>query len=180
LAAERVRVWDPLVRIGHWTLVVSVFAAWWTRRGGHELHEIIGYVALAVVAVRLVWGFIGPRYAQFSQFVRGPRQVANYAKLALQNREPRYVGHNPLGAWMIVALLATVLAVCASGWLFTTDKYWGVEWVEELHEGLSNFLFLLVAFHVAGVLVESLRHREDLIGPMVHGKKRARGRNDVI
>jgi cytochrome b len=177
---ERVRVWDPLVRIGHWTLVVAVFAAWWTRHGAHEVHEVLGYTVLAIVAIRLAWGVAGPRYARFGQFLRGPGHTLNYTKLVFQNREPRYLGHNPLGGWMIALMIATLIAVGATGWLFTTDKYWGVEWVEELHEGLSNFLFALVALHITGVVVESLRHREDLVGAMFHGKKRAAGRSDVI
>jgi cytochrome b len=177
---ERVRVWDPLVRIGHWTLVIAVVAAWWTRHGAHEVHEALGYAVLGIVAIRLVWGFAGPRYARFGQFLRGPGHTLNYTKLALQNREPRYLGHNPLGGWMIAALLVTLIAVGATGWLFTTDRYWGVEWVEDLHEGLSNVLLVLVALHVAGVVVESLRHREDLVGAMFHGKKRAARRSDVI
>ena len=178
--AQRFRVWDPLVRIGHWTLVLAVFAAWFTRHGNHDTHEILGYVALAVVALRVVWGFAGPRYARFSQFIRSPRSTLGYTGAVLKGNEPRYLGHNPLGGWMIAALLVTITAVCATGWLFTTDRFWGVKWVEELHEGLTNFLFVLVALHVTGVVVESIRHREDLIGAMVHGRKRAPAPRDVV
>jgi cytochrome b len=177
---DRIKVWDPLVRIGHWTLVASIAAAWFTREGNHELHEAIGYVALAVIAVRLVWGFIGPRYARFSQFVRGPAATLRYAGLTLRGREPRHVGHNPLGGWMIVALLLMVALTALSGVLYTTDRFWGVEWVEDVHEGLANTLLVLVAFHVAGVIVESLRQREDLVGAMFHGRKRGPRRDDVI
>ena len=90
----------------------------------------------------------------------------------LARREPRYLGHNPLGGWMIVALLLMVGLVGASGWLYTTDRFWGVAWVEELHEQLSNLLLILVALHVAGVLYASYRHRENLIAAMIHGRKR--------
>jgi cytochrome b len=177
---NRIRVWDPLVRIGHWTLVLAVAAAWFTSEGNHELHEAIGYVALAVVVVRLAWGFIGPRYARFSQFVRGPAATLRYTGQLVHGREPRYIGHNPLGGWMIVALLLGTALTALSGVLYTTDRFWGVEWVEDLHEGLANTLLVLAAFHIGGVIVESLRQREDLVGSMFHGRKRAPRRDDVI
>lgn len=168
-----VKVWDGLVRAGHWLLVASVAGAWLTREGGGRTHELIGYGSLAVLAVRLLWGFAGTRHARFADFVRGPATTLRYAVLVLHAREPRYLGHNPLGAWMILALVALVTATGASGWLYTTDRYWGVEWVERLHSVLADALLVLVALHVAGVLLASHRHRENLIAAMVHGRKRA-------
>ena len=171
------RVWDPFVRIAHWTLATSVIAAWLTRG---SLHEVIGYVALAVVALRLPWGWLGPAYARFGQFVRPPHETLAYAKRALARQEPRHVGHNPLGAWMIVALLAAVAATCATGWLYTTDTYWGVEWVEDLHHFCADTLVALAVVHVAGVCMASLRHRENLVGAMIHGRKRPPAHDDVV
>ena len=118
-------MWDPLVRIGHWALVTSIAAAWLTRRGWGAVHEWIGYAALALVALRVVWGWTGPRYARFSQFVHGPAQTLRYAGSVLQGSEPRHVGHNPLGAWMILALLAVAAVAGLSGWLYTTDRVLG-------------------------------------------------------
>ena len=174
-----VRIWDPLVRIGHWTLVASIVVAWFTRHGGGWVHEWAGYAVIAVVLVRLVWGFIGSRYAGFAGFVRAPAFTLRYSQLVVAGREPRYLGHNPLGGWMIVALLACALLAAASGWLYTTDRFWGVEWVEDLHAGLSDLLFALAGLHLAGVVVESWRHRENLVAAMVHGKKRAAAPDDV-
>jgi cytochrome b len=168
------RVWDPLVRIGHWLLALSILSAWLTRHSPGPWHEWLGYAALAIVAVRLVWGLIGGPYARFSGFVRSPRTTLSYVEALIHGREEPSVGHNPLGAWMIVALLATVTAVCATGWLYTTDRYWGVEWVETLHSTLTDLLFVLAALHVAGVVHASWRHRENLIAAMFHGRKRAR------
>lgn len=172
-ASGSLRVWDPLVRIGHWTLVASVAVAWFTRVGGDEWHQIAGYVALAVVAIRVIWGCFGSRYARFADFVRGPRDTLAYAKQTLSGREPRYLGHNPLGGWMILALLVTVTVTAGSGWLFTTDRFWGVPWVDALHRTSTNVLLALIAAHVAGVLYASFRHRENLIGAMFHGRKRS-------
>jgi cytochrome b len=167
-----IRVWDPLVRVLHWALVASVAAAWLTKEGWGRWHEWIGYMSLAVVAVRIAWGWSGSRYARFSQFVRGPRAVLRYAVCVLAGSEPRYIGHNPLGGWMIVALIVDIVLVGSSGWLYTTDAYWGVEWVEDLHEALATLLLVLIALHVAGVIAASVRHRENLAGAMVHGRKR--------
>ena len=176
---ERVAVWDPLVRAGHWSLAACVAAAWLTREGWGRWHEWIGYAALLLIALRLGWAWAGPRYARFAQFVRGPGQTARYARLMLTGAAPRYLGHNPLGAWMILALLAMTTLASLSGWLYTTEAFWGDERVEDLHEALAIFLLALVALHVAGVIASSLRHRENLIGAMIHGRKRPAAPGDV-
>ena len=171
-AAGRIIVWDPAVRVGHWLLVAGIVAAWITREGSREWHEIAGYAALAVVAFRIMWGWIGSATARFAGFVVRPAVALAYARDLLKRCEPRHLGHNPLGGWMIVALLLTVALVSGTGWLYTTDRYWGAEWIETLHSRLADLLWILVALHVAGVLYASLRHRENLAAAMVHGRKR--------
>ena len=165
-----VRVWDPFVRIFHWSVVAGVFTAYFTE-AWRSVHELVGYVVLAMVVLRIVWGFLGPRHARFSDFVRGPREVLAYVRDLLGGREPPSVGHNPLGGLMVVALLTVLLVVCVSGWMATLDAFWGEDWVEELHEGGVNLLFVLVALHVAGVLFTSLRERVNLVKAMVTGTK---------
>jgi len=165
-------VWDAALRLLHWSLVLSVAAAWLTRHSRGEWHEWLGYAALAVVAARVAYGFFGTGYTRFSDFVRPAAETAAYARAVLAGREARYIGHNPLGGWMVVALLAMVALVGFTGWLYTTDRYWGVEWVEELHETLSNILFAFVALHIAGVMFASWKHRENLVAAMLHGHKR--------
>jgi len=177
--AANQKVWDPLVRVLHWTLVASVLLSWITRDGGGLWHEWTGYVALGVVAVRFIWGWTGPARARFAAFVRSPAATLGYAQRVLSHREPRHLGHNPLGGWMVVALLADVALTGLSGWLYTTDRFWGVEWVEELHEAFANALLPLVALHVAGVIFTSWRHRENLVAAMVHGRKRPPVADDV-
>jgi len=173
----QVRVWDPLVRVAHWTLVTCVLAAWLTAEleseAGRRAHEWLGYGALAVIAVRVVWGWVGPGYARFSDFVRGPAQTMAYARLVAARAEPRYLGHNPLGGWMVIALLTMAIAAGATGWLSVTDRFWGVKWVQELHEAVANTLLWLAGFHVAGVIYTSWRHRENLVRAMFTGRKRA-------
>ena len=168
-----VPVWDLAVRVLHWSLVLTVAAAWLTRHSPGRWHEWLGYATLAIVAARVIWGFTGSRYARFADFVRPARETTAYARDVFAHRDARFLGHNPLGGWMVVALLAMVLLVGLTGWLYTTDRFWGVAWVEELHETLSDLLFLFVALHIVGVVFTSVRHRENLVGSMLHGRKRA-------
>jgi cytochrome b len=172
-----VRVWDAVVRLAHWSLVGCVAFAWFSRGA---LHEAVGYAALALVALRLVWGWTGTRYARFGQFVRAPSQTFAYARAFLARREPRYLGHNPLGGWMILALLAALVIAGATGWLSVTDRYWGVQWLQELHELCADALLALAALHVAGVVLASLRHRENLVRAMITGTKALPRPGDVF
>lgn len=170
-----IRVWDLLVRIGHWMLVLGIALAWLTRAGGGAWHEWIGYGVLAVIVTRVAWGWFGEPRARFAQFLRSPAATLRYARLVLAGQEPRHVGHNPLGGWMIVALLLAAALAGVSGWLYTTDRFWGVEWVETLHATLADALLALAAAHLAGVVFSSWRHDENLIAAMFHGRKRAPG-----
>ena len=114
------KVWDPLVRLVHWCMVTSVAVAWFVTEG--RIHDAAGYTLLGLMAFRILWGFIGPEHARFSSFVKAPRSVLHYANQLRAGREAHFVGHNPLGGWMIVALLATGIAASLSGWLYTTDE----------------------------------------------------------
>ena len=169
-----VRVWDFWVRAGHWLLVASIAAAWLTRFDGGTWHEWLGYSALAVVALRIAWGFFGSKHARFVDFVLSPSSVLRYAQDLTTRHERHYVGHNPLGGYMVIALLFVVSLTAASGWLYTTDRYWGVEWVGETHKVLANVLWVLIALHIAGVIYASVRAGQNLVGAMIHGRKRLR------
>jgi len=173
------RVWDLPVRVLHAALVAAVTAAWVTSEVKVKWHEAVGYAALAVVLLRLVWGVAGSRHARFRQFVRGPRATLAYARALLRGSAPRHLGHNPLGGWMVVLLLVWVGAAGLTGWLCTTDRYWGDETLGVLHEVLAWSLLAAVALHVLGVLTMSRRHRENLVAAMVHGRKREPREGDV-
>lgn len=176
VAARTVRVWDPFVRVFHWSQVALIGTAWLTEDGPKWLHENAGYALAVLVALRLAWGFVGPRHARFSDFVRGPRAVARYLGELGRRREQRHLGHNPAGGAMIVALLVAVAATILTGWLQTTDMFWGSTAMQEIHEVAAVLVLGLAGIHVAGVIFESLRHRENLIGAMIHGRKRIHGK----
>lgn len=169
-------MWDLPVRLLHWSLVLLVLAASLTlvTPGLGTWHQAAGYGALLVVLLRLVWGIAGSENARFSQFMRPPLATWHYLRLLLQRREPLVLGHNPLGAWMIVALLSTVAGLGLTGWLYTTDRFWGDETVEAWHGGLAWVLAGLVSGHLAGVLFTSLRQRENLVLAMWTGRKQRR------
>jgi cytochrome b len=182
-----VAVWDPLVRIFHWSLVASFFIAYLTEDDFMGLHAWAGYVATALIAFRVLWGFIGPRHARFSDFVAGPRRAFAYAKEVLTGGAPRYVGHNPAGGFMILLLLAGVALAGVTGIIvYGIDESsgplaslgsWMPEFVgdivEEFHELIANAVMGLVFVHILGVAVGSLLHRENLVHAMVTGRKRS-------
>jgi cytochrome b len=167
-----VPVWDIAVRLFHWSLVLCVTAAW-LLTDNRDVHEFLGYTAAGLVAFRLVWGVIGTRYARFTSFVTGPRRVLGYLRDMVRGREERYLGHNPAGAAMIIALIFTILALGVTGYMMGMTRYFGQDWVEDVHEFFANFLLVLVALHIGGVLIASLRHRENLVRSMVTGLKAA-------
>ncbi len=174
-----VRVWDSAVRVLHWTLAVSVALSAIGLIALFGVHQPAGYVALAAVLLRTAWGAFGSRYARFGQFVRGPRASLRYARAVALGREPRFIGHNPLGGWMVVVLMLCVIGLALTGWLYTTDAFFGDETVERVHRALAWTLLGLVVAHVAGVIFTSLRQRENLLAAMFSGRKRAPARDDI-
>lgn len=209
-----VRVWDPLVRITHWVLVVSFFIAYFIESDFLTLHVWAGYAAGVVVVLRVIWGFVGPRHARFSDFLYGPREVWRYLLDLIAFRARRYVGHSPAGGAMAVALLLAMAATVWSGLeLYAVEENAGplagmstaqVSGVglavgmhahadedqrnreeedeglgdntsglwKEMHEALANFMLALVVLHIAGVVLASVVHGENLTGSMVTGYKR--------
>jgi cytochrome b len=171
--------WDLPLRLLHWTLVGAVAVAALSTLVFGAAHQPAGYVALAAVLLRLAWSALGSRHARLQTFLRSPRATWAYARAVLQRRAPRYLGHNPLGGWMTVALMATVAGLALTGWLYTSDWLWGDATVEAWHRGLAWTLLVLVVLHIAGVLFTSWRHQENLVGAMISGEKREPGEGDI-
>jgi cytochrome b len=196
------RVWDPVVRIFHWSLVAAFTIAWLTGEEESRVHVLAGYVVIGLVLIRVAWGFVGTKYARFRDFVYRPSMVLAYVRDILTGKSKRYLGHNPLGGMMIIALLLSLLAASVTGLAlqgakegtgpFATitastsvtvpvaiskavvidddDEGAGETW-KELHEFFANLSLLLVALHIAGVIVGSLVHRENLVRAMFTGRK---------
>ncbi len=178
------QVWSATLRALHWLLAASVVGAFITHEMG-RVHEILGYIALVCAALRLVWGLLpvptsGPgRYARFAQFVHAPAATVRYARQVLARREPRHIGHNPLGAWMVLALLLTTLVGGLTGALSVTDRFWGVAWVQDSHAFFGEAIVPLVLLHWAGVAYTSWHQRENLVAAMLHGRKEVAKPGDV-
>lgn len=168
---KRMKVWDPVVRIFHWSLVAGFTANALFVDDESDLHLIIGYAVVALVALRIVWGFVGTRYARFSSFPPSAKGALEQVQDTVTGRVRVHTGHTPLGAWMIYNLLLAIAVICLSGWLMTTDMFWGVEWPEELHEMAVGWAEFSVVLHVAAVAFESIRTQVNLPRAMVTGYK---------
>jgi cytochrome b len=208
-----VRVWDLFVRTFHWTIVIGFFIAYFTEGegGGEWLHVWAGYVVAALVVLRILWGFVGPRHARFADFVTGPGTGLRYLFSLAAFRARRYVGHSPAGGWMVLMLLAGLLLTTAAGMATYGERGHGPlaplfgptttasaikpaslalvaparadddeerpgrrrSQFKELHELFGNIVLFLIILHVAGVVVASIAHRENLVRSMITGRKRA-------
>ncbi len=171
--ARSVAVWDWPLRLSHWLLAVSVITAWFTANVFDTVHEIAGYTALGALAFRLVWGFVGNPQARFRNFLRSPGDTLRYLRELARGRHARTLGLNPAGAAMALALLALIAVATVSGWMQITVYFFGVAWVEYVHSWSSNLVIALVVVHVLGVLLMCWLQRENLIGAMITGRKRA-------
>lgn len=172
-------VWDLPVRLFHWLMVLSFTGAYLTAETERWrlVHVTLGYTMVGLVGFRVVWGLVGSRYARFSSFVRGPKAVARYLRSLVAGRPERHLGHNPAGALAIVALLGLTVAIGVSGWSVYNDI--GGEWSEELHELAANTMLAVIGLHIAGVLLSSLLHRENLTASMITGRKAGRPEDGV-
>jgi cytochrome b len=168
---KRIMVWDLPTRAFHWLLALSFAGAFLTAESERyrDIHVMLGYTMLGLIAFRLVWGFIGTHYARFSSFMFGPSQVIEYLRSLVRLRPQHYVGHNPAGSWAIWLILLLGVASGASGYAVYNDV--GGEFFEELHEGLANTMLAVIFVHIAGVAVSSLLHRENLVKAMITGYK---------
>jgi cytochrome b len=175
-----VKLWDLPLRLVHWSLVGLLAALWWSWKSGRiQLHEQLGYIALGVLLFRLYWGVFGSSTARFGQFVKGPRAIAAY----LRGASPAHVGHNPLGALSVLLLLGLMIVEVGFG-LFTQDvdgieagplaqyvSYETADWARGWHETLFNVILAVVALHVLAILFYLVVKRDNLVGPMVTGRK---------
>lgn len=184
---KMVRVWDPLVRLFHWGLAGSFAIAFLTEDDLLALHVWAGYLILGLIFIRVLWGFVGTRHARWSDFVKQPTEIFTYLKATIRSRAARYLGHNPAGGAMVVALMLSVTLTGLSGLavygaqelsgpmaplLSGLSEGWAHA-LEDIHEVVANLTLLLVLLHLAGVALASLQHRENLVRAMITGLKRS-------
>ena len=167
------RVWDPVVRLFHWSLVASFALAWFTANRAEAVHIWAGYAASALILLRLVWGIFGSRHARFSSFVTGPRKMFAYIGAILNGSEARHIGHNPAGGAMVLALMTGIAGTAVTGWMMFTDTWYGEDWVVTVHSLIAHGLVVLIVLHLGGVALASVKHQENLVKAMFTGKKRA-------
>ncbi|MGV0909424.1 cytochrome b/b6 domain-containing protein [Martelella sp. FOR1707] len=194
--------WDPVVRLSHWLIAAAVIINGLISEPGGAIHIWIGWIAMAVLVIRLVWGFIGPREARFTAFLPDPRAAVSHLFSLVRGKPKEYPSHNPAGAIMVYALWACLAAVIATGLILTDAKTpitianeraaveqgdWSVlagddegeepaedsgEIVKEIHETAANLMLVLALIHVAGVAAESYALRRNLVRPMIKGPPR--------
>jgi cytochrome b len=206
LQQRRVLVWDPVIRVGHWALVAAFTVAYLTGEGedrtAAEVHAWAGYAIGVILAARILWGFVGPTHARFSNFLYPPTTALRYLVDLVHNRARRFIGHSPAGGAMVFALLACLIATVATGLVANGDQgrqqyasgiprlvtyayadrdndeprnrsARGAEsTIGDLHGTLANLTLTLVVLHLLGVGLASIVHRENLVAAMIDGKKR--------
>lgn len=171
MAQKSILVWDLPTRVFHWLLAVSFVGAFATgdSERWRDIHIMLGYTMLILIAFRLIWGVIGSRYARFTAFAFGPGRVATYLRSLLSAKPEHHVGHNPAGSWAIYLLLGLALTAGITGYAVHNEL--GGEWLEEFHESAATAMLAVVLVHIAGVIASSLRHGENLVAGMITGRK---------
>ncbi len=170
-SAREVAVWDPLVRLIHWSLALMILLNGAFVDDESKIHEWIGYVALGLVGLRLVWAVIGPQHARFLAFPPSPARAVRHVKAMLAGDRSVHLSHNPLGALMAYNIWGSVIVIGVTGFMMTTLPFFGVDWVEEVHEGVFNWLVFSIVLHVAGVAFDTWRSGVNLFRAMVNGRK---------
>ena len=164
-------VWDLFVRVFHWSLVVCIGVNYFVLDDGETLHQWIGYAASALVVARTVWGFVGTPHARFSDFFPTPARLSAHLRGLAAGRPVHHWGHNPMGALMMLALMGLVLGLGLTGWMQTLDRFFGEEWLQELHEVLGGVLIAFAGLHAASAIVMGRLERTRLVKAMFTGTK---------
>lgn len=166
-----IKVWDAPTRVFHWLMVLCCLGAVLTQESERWrlVHVSLGYSMAGLVAFRLIWGVWGTRYARFSNFIKGPAAINAYILTARAGHPQATIGHNPVGALAVVAVLSLVAALAVTGYLTYNDL--AGDWTEEVHEVAANLLYGVVGLHILGVIFSSRLHKENLVRAMITGNK---------
>lgn len=180
-----VNVWDISIRLFHWSLVAGMAFLWFSGEDGGNImtwHMYIGYSMLGLIVYRLIWGFIGTPYARFSDFLTTPLATIAYLKRFMKGAKTDHIGHNPLGGWMAILLMALTLIQATTG-LFSSDDIFNEgpfyawvssqtgEFLTSIHHLNFNFILAAVALHITAVAYHGIIKKEPLVKSMLTGKK---------
>lgn len=168
---RKVKVWDPIIRLFHWSVVLTFVANAWAIDDESKLHQQVGWLIVALLGLRVLWGLVGTQHARFSDFPPSIPAAMHQVQDIATGRVHHHIGHSPLGAWMIYALLSGLAGLCATGVMMTTDRFWGIGWVEEIHEALMVVTAVAACVHVGAVVIESRRTGVNLPRAMITGTK---------
>ncbi len=171
LGVRNIMVWDPLVRLLHWSLAITIVLNGGIVDEESSLHEWIGYLALGLICVRLIWGLIGSAHAKFSAFPPNPFTAIDYLVALSKGEKTVYLSHNPLGSFMVYNIWLTVIILGITGYMMGTIRFFGIDWVEEVHELAFNWLVFSIILHIGGVIFDSWRTGVPIVRAMITGRK---------
>ena len=172
---KTVVVWDRPLRLWHWSLAALVLIAWVTPNTYDSLHRFAGYAVIGLLAFRLVWGFVGTRHSRFDKVGLRLRAAPDYLTNLFRGNTGRYLGLNPAGVAMLVAMLGLLAISTVTGAMQVTVRFFGVWWIEDTHAYSSQAVIVLAGLHVLGTLLMSVLQRENLVAAMFTGRKHPPG-----
>ena len=164
-------VWDRFVRFFHWSLVSCVVLNYFVINDGKFFHQCVGFLAIALVLSRIVWGFIGSGHARFSDFFPTPSRVITHVRRMAAGNHDTSLGHNPVAAIMMLAMMAVVITLGVTGWMQTLDAFWGEDWVQNLHSYAGNLLIGMATLHALAAIIMGRIERTRFIKAMFTGVK---------
>lgn len=173
MSPDTEKLWDPLIRLFHWSLVFIFVANYFVNEKGEDWHQWLGYTAVAWLLIRFIWGFFGSRAARWSDFFPTPARLTAHIHALIRGDVYHRSGHSPLGGLVMIVMMLSVLALGTTGYMMQEiDYFWGTEWVETLHGWIANSLLAWVVIHISATLFVSYRTKENLAWSMVTGKRR--------
>jgi len=182
-SSNEIKVWDPLVRLFHWSLVIACITAYITQEENYDLHLQSGYLLIGLICFRIAWGFIGSPHARFSDFIYSPTTLINYLKASRSHQAKRYLGHNPAGGVMVVLMIIVLLVITLSGValdaaenragpLSGTQLFLYTDIINVIHNLSTHIATAMVVLHILGVIFSGKAHNENLVLAMITGRKR--------
>lgn len=173
MSATTIKIWDPVIRIFHWSIAAIFIANYFVNEAGDDWHQWLGYIAVCWLTIRFIWGFVGKGAARWADFFPTRTRLSAHLSALLKGQQYHRLGHSPLGALVMILMMLCILSLGISGFMMQEiDYFWGVDWIENLHGWIANTLMALVALHIFAALFESYRLNENLPLSMITGKRR--------